>query len=385
MSAKIERDGAVWLAGEASGDFIASLVLPEVARRMDGALQYGIGGPKMAAAGFRAWHDISELSVRGYVEVLAHLPRLFRLRRSLEQRIADSLPRVFVGVDAPDFNLDLEEKLRRRKIPVVHMVSPSIWAWRPERIQNIRRAVDHMLLVFPFEKEIYRRADIPATFVGHPLAGIIPDTPDVEGARAQFGLTGTTRPVLCVMPGSRNAELEGCGAIFLDAVNRLVKRIGEVEILVPLLNEEAVGKFTMMLKSYPQLEHLVRTGIGTSHRMIEAADAVLVASGTAALECALYKKPMVVGYKMPGLTGLLMEKKGLIDCVSLPNILLGEKVVPEFLQFFCEPDQISWALQDALLDEANRARLFERFSALHASLKADTANLAADVIMSLAK
>ena len=385
MSAKIERDGAVWLAGEASGDFIASLVLPEVARRMDGALQYGIGGPKMAAAGFRAWHDISELSVRGYVEVLAHLPRLFRLRRSLEQRIADSLPRVFVGVDAPDFNLGLEEKLRRRKIPVVHMVSPSIWAWRPERIQNIRRAVDHMLLVFPFEKEIYRRADIPATFVGHPLAGIIPDTTDVEGARAQFGLTGTTRPVLCVMPGSRNAELEGCGAIFLDAVNRLVKRIGEVEILVPLLNEEAVGKFTMMLKSYPQLEHLVRTGIGTSHRMIEAADAVLVASGTAALECALYKKPMVVGYKMPGLTGLLMEKKGLIDCVSLPNILLGEKVVPEFLQFFCEPDQISWALQDALLDEANRARLFERFSALHASLKADTANLAADVIMSLAK
>ena len=385
MSAKIERDGAVWLAGEASGDFIASLVLPEVARRMDGALQYGIGGPKMAAAGFRAWHDISELSVRGYVEVLAHLPRLFRLRRSLEQRIADSLPRVFVGVDAPDFNLGLEEKLRRRKIPVVHMVSPSIWAWRPERIQNIRRAVDHMLLVFPFENEIYRRADIPATFVGHPLAGIIPDTPDVEGARAQFGLTGTTRPVLCVMPGSRNAELEGCGAIFLDAVNRLVKRIGEVEILVPLLNEEAVGKFTMMLKSYPQLEHLVRTGIGTSHRMIEAADAVLVASGTAALECALYKKPMVVGYKMPGLTGLLMEKKGLIDCVSLPNILLGEKVVPEFLQFFCEPDQISWALQDALLDEANRARLFERFSALHASLKADTANLAADVIMSLAK
>ncbi len=385
MSAKIERDGAVWLAGEASGDFIASLVLPEVARRMDGALQYGIGGPKMAAAGFRAWHDISELSVRGYVEVLAHLPRLFRLRRSLEQRIADSLPRVFVGVDAPDFNLGLEEKLRRRKIPVVHMVSPSIWAWRPERIQNIRRAVDHMLLVFPFEKEIYRRADIPATFVGHPLAGIIPDTPDVEGARAQFGLTGTTRPVLCVMPGSRNAELEGCGAIFLDAVNRLVKRIGEVEILVPLLNEEAVGKFTMMLKSYPQLEHLVRTGIGTSHRMIEAADAVLVASGTAALECALYKKPMVVGYKMPGLTGLLMEKKGLIDCVSLPNILLGEKVVPEFLQFFCEPDQISWALQDALLDEANRTRLFERFSALHASLKADTANLAADVIMSLAK
>lgn len=178
----LERNGAVWLAGEASGDFIASLVIPEVAKRMDGAPQYGVGGDKMRAAGFRAWYDVRELSVRGYIEVLTHLPRLLSFRKDLITRFGDSMPQVFVGVDAPDFNLSVEEKLRRRGIPTVHFVSPSIWAWRPERIQNIRRAVDHMLLVFPFEEEIYRKAGIPATFVGHPLAGIIPMEPDTMGA-----------------------------------------------------------------------------------------------------------------------------------------------------------------------------------------------------------
>lgn len=385
MSDSIQRDGAVWLAGEASGDFIASLVLPEVIRQMDGAIQYGIGGPKMAAAGFRAWHDISELSVRGYVEVLAHLPRLIRLRRSLEQRILDSLPRVFVGVDAPDFNLGLEVKLRRHRLSVVHMVSPSIWAWRPERIQDIRRAVDHMLLVFPFEKEIYRRADIPATFVGHPLANIIPMVPDVAGARAALGVEDNAHPVITVMPGSRASELAGCGAIFFDAVERLIKRTGLATVLVPVMSEEAKTQVLQMAHGYPHVQEKLIVKVGESHKMIEAADAVLVASGTAALECALYKKPMVVGYKMPGLTGLLMEKKGLIDCVSLPNILLKEKVVPEFLQFFCEPDAISWALSDALEDDVRRAMLVERFTALHESLQADTPALAAEVISSLAK
>lgn len=384
MTDTIQRDGAVWLAGEASGDFIASLILPEVIRKMDGALQYGIGGPKMADAGFRAWHDISELNVRGYVEVLAHLPRLIRLRRSLEQRIVDSLPRVFVGVDAPDFNLGLEAKLRRHKVPVVHLVSPSIWAWRPERIQDIRRAVDHMLLVFPFEEEIYRKAGIPATFVGHPLAGIIPMKPDTEGARQYLGVEANGRPVVTVMPGSRPAEISGCGAIFFEAVERLIKRTGPVTVLVPAMNEEAEKNLLQLAHGYPNVQSSLIVKVGESHKMIEAADAVLVASGTAALECALYKKPMVVGYKMPGLTGLLMEKKGLINCVSLPNILLKEKVVPEFLQFFCEPDPISWALSDALENDKRRAELVERFSALHESLTADTAALASDVITSIA-
>lgn len=381
----LERNGAVWLAGEASGDFIASLVIPEVAKRMDGAPQYGVGGDKMRAAGFRAWYDVRELSVRGYVEVLTHLPRLLSFRKDLITRLGDSMPQVFVGVDAPDFNLSVEEKLRRRGIPTVHFVSPSIWAWRPERIQNIRRAVDHMLLVFPFEEEIYRKAGIPATFVGHPLAGIIPMEPDTMGARQHFGLPDDGLPVITVMPGSRVDEVKGCGPVFFEAVERLLHRQGDAHVLIPAIDEQARNNILCVASLYPRLAQAMQVVVGESHRTMEAADAVLVASGTAALECALFKKPMVVGYKMPAITGMIMQKKALIHCVSLPNILLGENVVPEFLQFFCEPDAISYALEDAINNEARRKMLVERFSAMHESLLADTANLAADVIVGMAR
>ena len=381
----LERNGAVWLAGEASGDFIASLVIPEVAKRMDGAPQYGVGGDKMRAAGFRAWYDVRELSVRGYIEVLTHLPRLLSFRKDLITRFGDSMPQVFVGVDAPDFNLSVEEKLRRRGIPTVHFVSPSIWAWRPERIQNIRRAVDHMLLVFPFEEEIYRKAGIPATFVGHPLAGIIPMEPDTMGARQHFGLPDDGLPVITVMPGSRVDEVKGCGPVFFEAVERLLQRQGDAHVLIPAIDEQARNNILCVASLYPRLAQAMQVVVGESHRTMEAADAVLVASGTAALECALFKKPMVVGYKMPAITGMIMQKKALIHCVSLPNILLGENVVPEFLQFFCEPDVISYALEDAINNEARRKMLVERFSAMHESLLADTANLAADVIVGMAR
>ena len=381
----LERNGAVWLAGEASGDFIASLVIPEVAKRMDGAPQYGVGGDKMRAAGFRAWYDVRELSVRGYIEVLTHLPRLLSFRKDLITRFGDSMPQVFVGVDAPDFNLSVEEKLRRRGIPTVHFVSPSIWAWRPERIQNIRRAVDHMLLVFPFEEEIYRKAGIPAPFVGHPLAGIIPMEPDTMGARQHFGLPDDGLPVITVMPGSRVDEVKGCGPVFFEAVERLLQRQGDAHVLIPAIDEQARNNILCVASLYPRLAQAMQVVVGESHRTMEAADAVLVASGTAALECALFKKPMVVGYKMPAITGMIMQKKALIHCVSLPNILLGENVVPEFLQFFCEPDAISYALEDAINNEARRKMLVERFSAMHESLLADTANLAADVIVGMAR
>lgn len=381
----LERNGAVWLAGEASGDFIASLVIPEVVKRMDGAPQYGVGGDKMRAAGFRAWYDVRELSVRGYIEVLTHLPRLLSFRKDLITRFGDSMPQVFVGVDAPDFNLSVEEKLRRRGIPTVHFVSPSIWAWRPERIQNIRRAVDHMLLVFPFEEEIYRKAGIPATFVGHPLAGIIPMEPDTMGARQHFGLPDDGLPVITVMPGSRVDEVKGCGPVFFEAVERLLHRQGDAHVLIPAIDEQARNNILCVASLYPRLAQAMQVVVGESHRTMEAADAVLVASGTAALECALFKKPMVVGYKMPAITGMIMQKKALIHCVSLPNILLGENVVPEFLQFFCEPDAISYALEDAINNEARRKMLVERFSAMHESLLADTANLAADVIVGMAR
>ncbi len=379
-----EKNGAVWLAGESSGDFIASLVLPEVERRMKGAPQYGIGGPRMRAVGFHSWYDINELNVRGYVEVLSHLPHLIKLRSELARRFADSMPQVFVGVDSPDFNLTIEERLRRRGIPTVHFVSPAIWAWRPERIHAIRRAVDHMLLVFPFEEELYKRAGISATYVGHPLASVIPMTPDTKGARAEFGLAEDDLPVVTVMPGSRIDEVKGCAPAFFGAVEKLLHRLGDMHVLIPAVDERARASIIFQAGQYARLAQRMIVRIGGSHRMIEAADAVLVASGTASLEAALYKKPMVVGYKMPALTGLIMQKKGLVHHVSLPNILMGENVVPEFLQYFCEADQISYALEDALTNESRRKMLEERFVKLHESLKADTANLAADVIMEMA-
>lgn len=380
----LERDGAVWLAGEASGDYIASLVLPETARRMDGAPQYGVGGDKMRAAGFHAWHDIRELSVRGYVEVLAHLPRLLRLRSELVERFVESDARVFVGVDAPDFNLGIEQKLRRKGIPTVHFVSPAIWAWRPERMQTIREAVDRMLLVFPFEEAIYKNSGVRATFVGHPLAGVIPMKPDTLGARKALGIDDGL-PVVTIMPGSRPDEIEGNSEAFFGAVEKILHRAGDFHVLVPAADEAARAKIIFNSGLYPRVASRIKIEVGASHRMIEAADAVLCASGTAALECALFKKPMVVGYKMPAITGMIMQKKGLVRHVSLPNILLGESVVPEFLQYFCQADWISYALEDALLNDGKRRELEERFSKLHESLLADTPSLAAEVIAEAAK
>lgn len=374
------QGGAVWLAGEASGDFIASLCIPELARRMDGAPQFGVGGVKMREAGLNAWVDSSELAVRGYVEVISHLPRLLNLRKTLVRRFLDAKPDVFVGVDAPDFNLGIEEKMRRAGVPTVHLVSPSIWAWRPERIQNIRRAVDHMLLIFPFEEEIYKRAGIPATFVGHPLAGIIPMESDTMGARRDFGIEDDGLPVITVMPGSRVDEVKGCGPVFFAAVEEFLHRVSAAHVLIPAIDERAKDNIRAVASLYPRFARAMQIVTGKSHRTIEASDAVLVASGTAALECALFKKPMVVGYKMPALTGMLMQKKALINCVSLPNILLGENVVPEFLQFFCEPGPVCRALEDALDNDNRRRELVERFTGLHQSLLADTPNLAADAI-----
>lgn len=376
----VDNNGIAWLAGEASGDFIASLAMPEVAKRFEGAPQYGVGGQKMRAAGLSAWHDIRELSVRGYVEVLAHLPRLMKLRSELVRNFSASNARVFVGVDAPDFNLGIEQQLRRNGMPCVHYVSPSIWAWRPERIHQIRRSVDHMLLVFPFEQEIYRKAGVPATYVGHPLASVIPMEPDTEGARREFGVAESGLPVITVMPGSRLDEVRGCAPAFFGAVEKLLHSRGDMHVLIPAADEQARERIIFIAGQYPRLAQRMIVRIGASHRMIEAADAVLVASGTATLECALYKKPMIVGYSMPAVTGMLMQRKALIHHVSLPNILMGENVVPEFLQYYCKADLIAHALDHALDDENARKRLVERFSHLHETLIADTPTLVADVL-----
>ena len=376
-------DGAAWLAGEASGDFLASLVLPEVARRMGGAPQFGVGGSKMIAAGLESWYPADRLSVRGYVEVLKKLPGILMLRRAMVKRVSDVCPRVFIGVDAPDFNLGVEAKLKSLGIRTVHFVSPSIWAWRPERINKIRAAVDRMLLVFPFEEEIYRRENVPATYIGHPLAGIIPMTPDTEGARKRLGIEANGEPVFAVLPGSRKDEIFGCGPVFFEACERVIERIGAGRFVVPAIDAKAREWIASVATRNRLLSERLTVVTGQSHAVLEASDAVLVASGTAALEAALYKKPMVVGYAMPAISALIMKDKGLIPYVSLPNILAGRAIVPEFLHYFCTSDAIACSLIDQLKD-SRRKTLEDLFAAMHESLLRPTADLAAEAIMQTA-
>ncbi|MGN1209512.1 MAG: lipid-A-disaccharide synthase, partial [Duodenibacillus sp.] len=326
------------------------------------------------------WADSDRLAVRGYVEVLKKLPGLIRFRHSIIERVLAEKPQLFIGVDAPDFNLGVEMKLRSRGMKTVHFVSPSIWAWRPERIHKIRAAVEHMLLIFPFEEAIYRKEGIPATYVGHPLAGIIPMHPDKTQARRSLGLPEDASPLIAVLPGSRVDEVSGCAPVFFEACERLVRRTGgAARFVLPAVDETRRRQIDAVASHWPQLRERLTIVTGNSHRVLESADGVMVASGTATLEAALYKKPMVVGYTMPGLSAMLMKKKGLIPYVSLPNILAGRALVPELLHYFCTPD----ALAATLLDEmrpTRAAQLQGIYEEMHTTLLRPTADLACDAI-----
>lgn len=373
-------EGAAWIAGEASGDYLASLVLPRLSEVLGGAPQFGVGGPKMAAAGLDCWYPSERLAVRGYVEVIKKLPGIVALRRDMLRRVSAARPRVFIGVDAPDFNLGVEIKLKARGIPTVHFVSPSIWAWRPERIWTVQKATDIVLLIFPFEEEIYRRAGVPAVYIGHPLAGIIPMLPDPGAARAELGIDPGGEPLFAVLPGSRVDEVSGCGPIFFEACERVVRRLGGAgRFVLPAVDAARGAQIREVARRYPLLSERLTIVAGRSHRVLESADAVLVASGTATLEAALYKKPMVVGYAMPPLTAWLMRKKGNISYVSLPNILAQRPVVPEFLQYFCTPDAIAASLVEQL-KPSRREALAEVFTRMHESLLRPTAELACEAI-----
>ena len=369
-----------WLAGEASGDFLASLVLPEVASRFPELASFGVGGEKMVAAGLNLWESSDTLSVRGYVEVIRKVPAILAMRSRLIGRLKKDPPELFIGVDAPDFNLAIEEKLRSHGIPTIHMVSPSIWAWRPERIEKVRRAADHVLLIFPFEKAIYEKAGIPATYIGHPLAGIIPMVPNAKTARQKLSISEDIEVVVAVLPGSRVDEVKGCGPVFFAACEKLVTLLGKsVRFVIPAMSEEAKSKILQVASNYPKFAENLLVTVGLSHTVLEASDVVLAASGTATLEAALFKKPIVVGYKMPSLTAWIMRNKGLLPYVSLPNILCGEMVVPEFLQYYCAPEPIAYRLLDEL-EPRRRAELAARFTQLHSSLLRPTAQLASDAI-----
>ena len=371
-------------AGEASGDLLAAPVITEVLQRAPDVRCVGIGGDRMISAGFDAWHHVRELSVRGYVEVLRHLPRLLRLRRALRERVIATKPQVFVGIDAPDFNLALEEQLRGQGVRTVHFVSPSIWAWRSERINQIARAVDRMLLVFPFEQKIYDDAGIPASYVGHPLANMIPMHPDAAAARRRLGLQveGT---LLAVLPGSRPDEVRHNSPTFVAAMAAVAAEQPQMRYVMPVADPVFRSTIEQLLAAQPGLAPKVDIVNGRSHDCLEASDVVLVASGTATLEAALFKRPMVIAYKMSPLTAWIMWRKGTIPYVGLPNILAGELVVPELLQHHATPATLARAVLDWLHDSARRERIAARFTEMHHSLKRDTARLVTDAIFEVAQ
>ncbi len=373
------------VAGEASGDLLASLLLKPLGQQVSGLDAYGIGGPRMIAEGFRADWPIDKLAVRGYVEVLRHYFEIAGIRRQLRRDLLGHPPAVFVGIDAPDFNLDLEVQLREawrgQKRPVVHFIGPSIWAWRGKRIEKIARAVDHILVVFPFEEEIYRKAGIAATYVGHPLADVIPMKPDRAAARRTLGLPDHER-VVALMPGSRLSEIGYMAESFIDAAALLHRRDPQLRFVVPMSSAPARAAFEA-IRSSRQTELPLQIVDGQSHAVLAAADAVLVASGTATLETALFKRPMVIAYKVNALTAVLMRRMGYIPWVGLPNILAREFVVPEFLQEAATPQALADAITFQLDDEPNRRRLEERFGAMHETLRRNTGERAATVIAGL--
>ncbi|MFM1991792.1 MAG: lipid-A-disaccharide synthase [Pseudomonadota bacterium] len=374
------------VAGETSGDLLASAVLDGLQSRLGGpaGLQAGgIGGPAMTARGFDAWWASEQLAVRGYAEVLREYPKLRAIRGRLHDRLLAWRPEVFVGVDAPDFNLDLERRLREAGIRVAHFIGPSIWAWRGKRIEKIRRSVDRMLLVFPFEQKLYDDAGVPATYVGHPLADAIPLQADVAGARHALGLPASGQ-VVAVLPGSRGSEITYIAPAFVETIGWLAARRPDLIFVVPAATETLYPRLRAMLArgGLPSGAD-VRLTMGRSHDAIAASDAVLVASGTATLEVALYRKPMVIAYRMAWLSYRIMRRMGYLPWIGLPNILCHEGVVPEFIQHDATPAAMGAALLAQLEDPALAARLAERFAGLHEQLRRDCGQRAAEALLEM--
>lgn len=368
------------VAGEASGDLLGSHLIEALRQRIPGLEAFGIGGPRMQSAGMESWYPMEWFAVRGYVEVLRSLPRLLKVRRELRRRLIADPPGLFIGIDAPDFNLDLEVALRRAGIPTVHYVSPSIWAWRGERIHKIRRAVSKMLALFPFEPEIYEKAGVPVAYVGHPLADALPERPDRDAAREQMRLPAQ-QTIVALLPGSRQSEVRQLGDLFVATAKLVRAQVPNVHFLVPLVSRETRVIFEEALYRQRGEELPLTILFGHAHMAMTAADAVLVASGTATLEAALLKRAMVITYRMPRLSAWIMKRKGYLPYVGLPNILAGDWVVPEILLEDATAENLAQALVNQLQDKEVRRRLEARFLEIHRSLRQGTAARAVEAIL----
>jgi len=363
------------VAGEASGDLLGAHFIAALKQPRPDLQAAGIAGPRLVEAGVKAIYPSDKLAVNGYVEVLRHLPELLWIRSRITRYFLQQRPRVFVGIDAPDFNFTLEAKLKQAGIPTVHFVSPSIWAWRPERIHRIKQAVSHMLVVFPFEEKIYQDAGIPVSYVGHPLADAIPLQPDTAAARAALGLT--SGPIIALLPGSRLSEVARHARLMLDAALRIHQHHPDAQFVLPAASE-ATGR--LIRQAAQGLDLPLHILAGQSHTALAACDVALVASGTATLEAALFKKPMVITYRVPALTAYLMRKKALLPWIGLPNILAREFVVPERVQDAATPENLAHDALAWLHDEPRRDAAIDTFHAMHMSLRQDASARIAEAL-----
>jgi len=360
------------VAGEASGDLLSSLVIPSFQTRWPHARLQGIGGPRMVSLDFDAWWPQEKLAVRGYVEVLRHYREITYIRKLLCQRLIAHPPDVFVGVDAPDFNLKLSYLLKNQGIPTVQFVCPSVWAWRAERLQVIRKSVDHVLCLFPFEPALLHSHGIAASFVGHPLASTIPLQPNKSAARISLGVPEHQK-VIALLPGSRSAEIEHILPSFLKAAVLLAKQYGDALFVLPVApgQMELINKYTHQFNRPQNLQLLA----GQSHVALAAADAAMVASGTATLEAALFKCPMVIAYRMPWLSWQIMRNKRLQPWVGLPNILCQDFVVPELLQNQVTPERLAKEVSMWLEHPDKAEKMNALFFEMHQKLIQDTPQL----------
>ena len=368
------------VAGEASGDLLGAHLIAALKARRRGLEFCGIGGTRMAGEGFEVLHSMDKLGVRGYAEVLKQYREIRQVQKDLIRQFLEDPPALFIGIDSSDFNLDIERKLKRKGVRIVHYVSPAIWAWRGWRVQRIARSVTHILALFPFEPELYQKAGVPVTYVGHPLADMIPMEPGRLEAR-KFLRLPLAQPIVALLPGSRKAELHYMADLFVKTAKVLRDEVPDAHFVAPMASRAMLDMFNLALRRHAALDLPLKLMFGHSHEALAAADVALVASGTATLETALFKTPMVITYRQSMLNSILMKRMIYLPYIGLPNILAGEQFVPEYVQAKATHEALAQALIGLLSDKDARAAQVERFRKIHAMLKKGTADIAADTVL----
>ena len=368
------------VAGEASGDQLGAHLMGAIKARRPGLEFSGIGGPRMAAQGLDVSVPMERLAVRGYTEALRHYREISHIRETLGNALLADPPGLFIGVDASDFNLSLERRLKDAGIPTVHYVSPSVWAWRRWRVRRVARSASHLLAMFPFEPPLYAKTGLPVTYVGHPLADLIPVDVDKIAARAQLRLP-QGRMIVALLPGSRRSELEHMAEPFVLAAHRLRQDVPEVHFVCPLATRQTRDHFQATLHAHGRTDLPLTMLFGHSHEALAAADIALVASGTATLEAALFKTPMVITYRQSAVSWLIQRQLLYLPYVGMPNILAGERLVPELIQGKATPARLADALLGLLRDTDAQKRQVRRFHEMHVLLRQNNAAKAAQAVL----